>query len=196
MNKHESPVGLISVLLVTFGLSIAGIWSAYRIGFAPDSKIEYTYAEDVKSISKLDKNNTSESTANSITTPNPTPTATPKRLKTAEELIANPIQAEIQFLFDSNRITNQGVEKLNKLKEKVKEFDSQTVGIRIYANFGESEFSKKIGKQRGEEVAGYLRHLGLKNKIIISHKNPNPSANNLSSGQKRNQPMVVRLYKL
>ncbi|MEO1433363.1 MAG: hypothetical protein AAFV71_30710 [Cyanobacteria bacterium J06633_8] len=196
MSKRESPFGLISVLLVTFGLSIAGIWLAYQIGFAPYSDIEYTYTEDVKNISKIDKNNTSEPKVNSIATPKPTPTATPKKLKTAEELTANPIQTEIKFLFDSNKITTQGVEKLNQLANIVKEFDFQTVGIRIYSNFGESEFSKKIGRQRGEQVAGYLRHLGLKNKIIISRRNPYPSANNLSSRQKRNQAMVVRLYKL
>ncbi|AFY55928.1 outer membrane protein/peptidoglycan-associated (lipo)protein [Rivularia sp. PCC 7116] len=196
MSKRESPVGLISVLLITFGLSIAGIWSAYQIGFVSDSDIEYTYTENVKDISAVDRNKTSESKVNSIATPKPTPTATPKKLKTAEELAANPVQTEIQFLFDSNKITTQGVEKLNQLKNIVKEFDSQTVAIRVYSNFGESEFSRKIGRQRGEEVAGYLRHLGLKNKIIISRRNPNPSANSLSSEQKRNQPMVVRLYKL
>ena len=66
-------------------------------------------------------------------------------------------------MYNSNKITDGGAEKLNQLKSEIAEFDSQTVGIRIYSNFGESEFSKQIGRQWGEEVAGSLRHLGLKN---------------------------------
>ncbi len=81
-----------------------------------------------------------------------------------------------------------------QVKKEIAEFDSQTVAVRIYSNVGESEFSREIGRERGEEVAGYLRHLGLKNKIVISKRSANPSPNNLSSQQKSNQPLIIELY--
>lgn len=193
MSKRESPIGLISALVATFGLSIAGIWSAYHFGFGSHSDVEYTYVTDAKNISTTDEANTLN-TANN--TPKPTPSPTPKKLKTADDIAENPVQGEIKFLPDSNRITSNGVETLNQLEKKIAEFDHQSVGIRVYSNFGKSEFSQQIGRQRGEEVAGYLRHLGLKHKIVISKRSANPEANNLSSAQKRNQPIVVKLYKL
>jgi outer membrane protein OmpA-like peptidoglycan-associated protein len=207
MSKRESPLGLISILVATFGLSIAGIWSAYQFGFGSQTDVEYTYTADTQVTSVADESNKLEPEKKSVAdesnklepeknTAIPTPTPTPKKLKTADDIAQNPVQTQIKFLYDSNTITDEGVEKLNQLKNQIAQFDSQSFGIRIYSNFGESEFSKQIGRQRGEEVAGYLRHLGLKNKIVISRRSANSSANNLSSQQKRNQAMVVRLYKL
>jgi outer membrane protein OmpA-like peptidoglycan-associated protein len=221
MSKRESPLGLISILVATFGLSIAGIWSAYQFGFGSQTDVEYTYTADTQVTSVADESNKLEPEKKSVAdesnklepekksvadesnklepeknTAIPTPTPTPKKLKTADDIAQNPVQTQIKFLYDSNTITDEGVEKLNQLKNQIAQFDSQSFGIRIYSNFGESEFSKQIGRQRGEEVAGYLRHLGLKNKIVISRRIANSSANNLSSQQKRNQAMVVRLYKL
>ena len=195
MSKRESPVGLISILLGTFGLSIAGIWSAYQFGFGSQTDVEYTYTIERKVTFITNETNKLEPEKNTPI-PTPTPTPTPKKLKTADDIADNPVQTQIKFLYDSNKITSKGVEKLNQLKREIAEFDSQSVGIRIYSNFGESEFSKQIGRQRGEEVAGYLRHLGLKNKIVISRRKANSSADNLSSEQKRNQSMLIKLYKL
>ncbi|MGB3637199.1 MAG: hypothetical protein WBA39_06345 [Rivularia sp. (in: cyanobacteria)] len=194
MSKRENPVGLISILLATFGLSVAGIWLAYQFGFGSHSDVEYTYTEDSKVTSVASEPNKLEPEIKNK--PIPTHTPTSKIFKTADDIAQNPVQAQIKFLFDSNKITTEGVEKLNQLKNQILQFDSQTVAVRIYSNFGESEFSKQIGRQRGEEVAGYLRHLGLKNNIVISRRSANPSPNNLSSQQKRNQPLIVKLYKL
>lgn len=193
MSKRESPVGLITVLVGTFVLSIAGIWSAYQFGFGSQTDVEYTYTADAKVTSV---GNESNKLVPEKIKPIPTPIPTPKKLKTADDIAQNPVKTQIQFLYDSNRITTEGIEKLNQFKKEIAEFDSASAGIRIYSNFGESEFSKQIGRQRGEEVAGYLRHLGLKNKIVISRRIPNSSLNNLSSKPKRNQPMVIELYKL
>ena len=88
------------------------------------------------------------------------------------------------------------MENLNQLKQEISEFESQILGIRIYSNSDKSDFGQQISTQRGEEIAGYLRHLGLKNKIVISKRTPENSPNNLSSQQKRNQPVLVKLYKL
>lgn len=194
MSKRESPIGLISILLAAFGLSITGIWLAYHFGFSSNSIEEYTYEGDINNTIVVDESSKSEAVINN--TPTPTPTPTPKKLKTGKDIAANPVQGQVKFLLDSNKITDGGVTTLNQLKKKIAEFDPQSVGIRVYSNLGESEFSREIARKRGEEVAGYLRHLGLKHKIIISRRNPNPSANNLSSQQRRYQPLVLRLYKL
>lgn len=186
MGKRESSVGLISILLATFGLSIAGIWFAYQLGFNSDTDVEYTYVGETK--------NTSNQLEPAITE-TPIATPTPKELKTGDDLATNTVQAQIKFLSDSNKITSEGVKALNLLKQEIIEFEHQTVGIRVHSNIGDSEFGRKIARQRGEEVAGYLRGLGLKNKIVISRRNPNSSVDNISS-QPSNQVVVVKLYKL
>lgn len=191
MSKRESPVGLILILLATFGLSVAGIWLAYQFGFGSHSDVEYTYEYDRKRTFTADVSEKLEP----VIKKTPKPNSTPTKLKTADDIFENPVQTQIKFLFDSNQITSEGVEKLNQLKKEIAEFDSQTVAVRIYSNIGESEFSQQIGRERGEEVAGYLRHLGLKNNIVISKRSAN-LGNNFSSQQKRNQPLIVELYKL
>lgn len=192
MSKRESPVGFISILVATFGFSIASIWLAYQFGFSSHSDVEYTYVGDAENSYSTEELNQLETAFKN--TPNPTPA--PKKLKTGDDIAQNPVQAQVKFLPDSNRITGQGLETLNQLKQKIAEFDPRSVGIRVYSNIGKSELSQKIGRKQGDEVAGYLRHLGLKHKIVISRRNPNNTANYLSSGQQGNKPIVVKLYKL
>ncbi len=189
MSKRESPVGLISILGATFGLSIAGIWLAYQFGFGSHSDVEYTYVTDTKNTSVRDESNKSEAVI--ISTPTSTPTPTPKKLKTADDIAENPLQVEVAFLVDSNKITNQGVETLDKLEKQVVEFDHKSVGIRIFSNPGESELSQEIARERGEEIAGYLRYLGLKHKIVISKRSAD-----IPEDRQSNQSLVVQLYKL
>lgn len=196
MSKHESPIGFISILVATFGLSVAGIWSAYQFGFGSYSDEEYIYTESKKNTSIIKESNKLEAAIKNTPTPKPTATPTPKKLKTADDIAQNPVKAQIQFLSDSNKITSQGLANLNQLKQEISEFEPQNLAIRIYSNPDKSDFGQQIATQRGEEIAGYLRHLGLTNKIVISKRIPNTSANNLSSRQKRNQPVFVQLYKL
>ncbi|MBF2017326.1 MAG: hypothetical protein IGS23_19405 [Rivularia sp. T60_A2020_040] len=187
MSKRESPIGFISILGATFGLSIAAIWLAYQFGFGSHSDVEYTYLEATKNTFITDELNKSSTAI----TPTLTPTPTPKKLKTADDITKNPVQVQVKFLVDSNKITSEGVETLDKFKNQAVEFDSQSVGIRIFSNPGESEFTQQIGRQRGEEIAGYLRYLGLKHKIVISKRTPEIPENQIS-----NQLLMVQLYKL
>ena len=196
MSKRESPIGFISILVATFGLSVAGIWSAYQFGFGSYSDEEYIYTDSKKNISIIKESNKLEPAIKNTPTPKPVATPTPKKLKTADDIAQNPVKAQIQFLSDSNRITSQGLANLNQLKQEISEFEPQNLAIRIYSNPDKSDFGQQIATQRGEEIAGYLRHLGLKNKIVISKRIPKNSVNNLSSQQKRNQPVLVQLYKL
>ncbi|MBE9215786.1 hypothetical protein IQ247_24505 [Plectonema cf. radiosum LEGE 06105] len=187
MSKRESPIGFISILGATFGLSIAAIWLAYQFGLGSDSNLEYTYDTDINNTLVTSELNKSETAI----TPTLTPTPTPKKLKIADDITKNPVQVQVKFLVDSNRITSQGVETLDQLKKQAIEFDSQSVGIRIFSNPGESEFTQQIGRQRGEEIAGYLRYLGLKHKIVISKRIPE-----IPENQQSNQLLVVQLYQL
>ena len=196
MSKRESPIGFISILVATFGLSVAGIWSAYQFGFGSYSDEEYIYTDSKKNTSIIKESNKLEPEIKNTPTPKPAATPTPKKLKTADDIAQNPVKAEIQFLSDSNRITSQGLANLNQLKQEISEFEPKNLAIRIYSNPDKSDFGQQIATQRGEEIAGYLRHLGLTNKIVISKRIPKTSANNLSSRQKRNQPVLVQLYKL
>ena len=184
MRKRDS-VGLISILLATFGFSIAAIWSAYHFGFGSHSDVEYTYVADTKNTSQAVVN----STPNPTPTQDPTPKPSPKKLKTADDIAENSLQAQVKFMPDSNRITSQGVESLDRLEKQAVKFEPESVGIRIYSNSGKSQLSQEIARQRGEEAAGYLRYLGLKHKIVISKRSANIA-------NQKSHSLVVKLYKL
>ena len=114
MSKRESPIGFISILVATFGLSVAGIWSAYQFGFGSYSDEEYIYTDSKKNTSIIKESNKLEAAIKNTPTPKPTATPTPKKLKTADDIARNPVKAQNQNLSASNRINSQGLANLQQ----------------------------------------------------------------------------------
>lgn len=192
MNKRDNPMVLVLTLVVTFGVSVVGIWWAYQFGFGLNSVAENksvtetTYTSKPEPVNKLPNQ--------SKLTDVPTPII--KKLKTADDIQKSQVQELIEFPIDSTQIPEDGVQKLNKLAQKIAQFNPQTVGIRVISIFGNAESSQDFSHQRGEEVAGYLRDRGLKHKIVISHKGAKSSPNHFSPQDESNPPVKIQLYGL
>ena len=95
MSKRESPIGFISILVATFGLSVAGIWSAYQFGFGSYSEEEYIYTDSKKNTSIIKESNKLEPAIKN--TPIPKATPTPKKLKIADDIAQNPFKQKLNF---------------------------------------------------------------------------------------------------
>jgi hypothetical protein len=205
MSKRESPIGLVLAFVVTFGLSAGGIWWAHQFGFGTHSSIENQLQTTANSsdstipeansaqtsVSALSVND-SKSTKNgqSSTKATVTPiTSAAKRAKTADDLENFPVKGRVKFVVDSGQTTDEGEQVLERLVQEMKDYSTEGVAVRIGA-YNESESSKTLAKQRGENIAGYLRDRGLGHKIFISNRNSGENAQ-----QTRNPPLEVSLVK-
>jgi outer membrane protein OmpA-like peptidoglycan-associated protein len=188
MSKRDNPAVLVLTLIATFGVSVAGIWWAHQFGLGlnsgveNDSEFETVYTSTPEPVSKLPNKNTLP------------PTPITKQLKTANDIGKYQVKGLVKFPNYSTQIPDEGVQMLNKLAEKIAEFDPQTVAIRVISNFGDSESYQSLGQERGEEVAGYLRDRGLKHKIVISRKRAKPTPDNFSPPDEPNPPVEIQLY--
>jgi cytoskeletal protein RodZ len=205
MSKRESPIGLVLALVVTFGLSAGGIWWAHQFGFGTHSSVENQLQTTANSsdsiISETNSTQTSVSalpTSNSLAAKNaesptkttPTPkTVPPIRAKTGDDLENFPVKGRVKFLLDSGQTTDEGEQVLERLVQEIKNYSTEGVAIRI-ALYEESESSKSLAQQRGENIAGYLRDRGLGHKIFIANRSSGENAT-----QTRNPPIEVSLVK-
>ncbi|MEM7554558.1 MAG: hypothetical protein AAF378_10730 [Cyanobacteria bacterium P01_A01_bin.84] len=199
MIKKENHVGLVLTLIGIFAINVIGIWCAYKFGYHWNSETE----NDIKRINQNNKENTSNivriiDNKSNISTEAiaptkilPEPTVNPNITK---DVTKPQLQGRVQFLTDTAYIENQSLETLKQIAREIKQYQSEKVNIRIHTNSGKSKFSQTIAEKRGKEIAGFIRHLGLKHKIIISQKSTAKLSKNLSPQQQRNQPIEIHLY--
>jgi hypothetical protein len=197
-KRGYNPIILISVLSVTFILTVVGILWAQQ--FALNSTGENNLGTSVANSSQLINQNNSVATSNPLQTKEFTKKIKPKTkpLKVAADLENWPVKGQVTFVIDSAIITSEGLETINLLSEQILEYDPRNVAIKVTTNLGVSQSSQTLGKQRGEQVAGSLRDR-VKHKIIISNNvynnKSNPKQNNSSSTpEPRNPPVEVSLF--
>jgi outer membrane protein OmpA-like peptidoglycan-associated protein len=184
MSKRDNPVLLVLVLVVTFGLSVSGIWWAHKFGFGVNSGIEY----EIETNAENESNQTNQSdiaqsqNINKIAVPIPTPSASLK---------AKDVKGKITYLADTMSISKESEATLNSLVTDISKFPANKFNIKVLCNCASSDFTRQLGIQRSEDIAGHLRDKGLKHKIIISTRR-NSQGNN-SSEKKVNLPLEVIL---
>ncbi|MEM7580781.1 MAG: hypothetical protein ACFB02_08820 [Mastigocoleus sp.] len=222
MSKKENNIGLILILSGTFAINAIGIWCAYKFGSSWNSSSNNSVKNTNQEVQKNTENsnivritdnksnirtevvtpklslqtNTKQKLSSpqnnikqKLLTPKPTPTPT-----ITPEIKKPELQGRVKFLTDTAYVSNEDLQTLKQIAGKIKQYKSDKVNIYIKTNSGKSEFTQTIAKKRGEEIAGYLRHLGLKHKIIISEKGSANSSNNLSPRRQRNLPIEIYLH--
>jgi outer membrane protein OmpA-like peptidoglycan-associated protein len=190
----NNPIILISVLSVTFILSVAAILWAQQ--FALNSTGENNSETAIANSSQLINQNNSVATSNPLQTKEIKKGATSKAkpLKIEADLENWPVKGQVTFFIDSANITSEGLETIKRLSEQIAEYDPRSVAVKVSTNLGASPSSQTLGQKRGEQVAGSLRDR-VKHKIIIYNNNPNPKEENSSSTpEARNPPVEVSLF--
>ncbi|MBW4511130.1 MAG: hypothetical protein KME64_32140 [Scytonematopsis contorta HA4267-MV1] len=191
-KRGNNQIILISVLSVTFILSVAGILWAQQ--FALNSVVENNSRTAIANSSQLINQNNSVATSNPLQIKEIEKQSTPKAktLKIAADLENWPVKGQVTFIIDSATITFEGLETIKRLSEQISEYDPRSVAIKVTTNLSASPSSQTLGQQRGEQVAGSLRDR-VKHKIIIYNNNPKQE-NSSSTPEPRNPPVEVRLF--
>jgi outer membrane protein OmpA-like peptidoglycan-associated protein len=196
MSKHNNPVPLISVIVVTLSLCMAGIWWANQYGFGFNSSANNNLTTETENSSTQNQSGESEikRTPNTDNSSTPTPTPVSKKLKTAADINAWQEQVRVKFVADTSEMSEEGLETLKQVAKQIVEFDPEQVSVRVIYKLDSSESSEKLGQERGEYIAGYLRDRGLKHKIIISSRGANDLPKRLPGDDQRNQTLEVSLF--
>jgi outer membrane protein OmpA-like peptidoglycan-associated protein len=198
-KRGDSPVILISVLGVTFALSVAGIlWAQqFALNSTGGNNSENLTANSSKSINQDNTVYTSNPLQIKEITKETNSTSTAKPLKVAADLVYWPVKGEVTFMTESESLTTEGLGIINRLSEQILEYDPKSVGVKVVTNLGASQSSQTLGQKRGEQVAGSLRDRGLKHRIAIINNKLNPGKQNSPSTPESSNPSVeVTLFNL
>lgn len=121
------------------------------------------------------------------------------KIKTAPGIGNLQVQGEIKFATNSSELTDEGKQTLNKLAERIAEFNEKTVAVRVIGHtskFGDVNINQTISKQRVEAVANYLRSRGLKHKIVAVREGSSRALPSVAAKDQRNQPTAIHLVRV
>lgn len=120
-------------------------------------------------------------------------------IKTALTIGNLQFSGEIKFSNNSSELTDESKEILNKLAEKISEFNEKTVAVKVIgytSNFGDVDINQTIDVQRAQAVTDYLRSRGLPHKIVAVGAGSSKPILNVASNYKHNQRTEIRLVRV
>ncbi len=95
------------------------------------------------------------------------------QIKTAPDIGNLQVREEVKFELGSAQLTKEGQQTLNQLAKSLKEFNEQTVAVRVIGHTsktGSAKFNQKLSEQRAQVVVGALRDRGLKHNFVAEGK--------------------------
>ncbi len=98
---------------------------------------------------------------------------TTSQIKTAPDIGNLQLREEVKFELGSAQLTKEGQQTLNQLAKSLKEFNEQTVAVRVIGHTsktGSAKFNQKLSEQRAQVVVGALRDRGLKHNFVAEGK--------------------------
>lgn len=133
-----------------------------------------------------------------------TNTEAPKQLQ-PEEISQAPdignlkVRGEVKFTSGSAELTSEGKQTLDKLSSEIKEFNKQTVAVRIIGHTsktGSSDINQKLSKARADVVVQYLKNKSLDHNLVAEGRGFSSLLPNIppeSSQQQRTEIRLVRV---
>ena len=109
------------------------------------------------------------------------------------------MRGEVKFDSGSAELTNEGKETLGKLAQEIKEFNPQTVAVRVIGHTsktGTPEFNQKLSQERAQVVVNDLRNQGLQHKFVPEGKGFYLPMTGISPEDPRQQRTEIRLVRI
>ncbi len=109
------------------------------------------------------------------------------------------VQGAVSFPAGSIQLTNQGKQSLNRLANEIREFNLQTVAVRVIGHTsrtGIAATNQVISQRRAQVVAAYLRSRGLKHNIVAEGKGSSQPLLGSRPDDDRNQRTEIRLVRV
>lgn len=128
-----------------------------------------------------------------------TPTVSASQVQTAPDIGNLQVRGEVKFDSGSAELTNEGKETLGKLAQEIKEFNPQTVAVRVIGHTsktGTPEFNQKLSQERAQVVVNDLRNQGLQHKFVPEGKGFYLPMTGISPEDPRQQRTEIRLVRI
>ncbi len=123
----------------------------------------------------------------------------PQEISQAPDIGNLKVRGEVKFATGSAQLTPEGQQTLDKLSSEIKEFNKQTVAVRIIGHTsktGPSDVNQKLSKARADIVVQYLKSKGLDHNLVAEGKgfsSPVPNIPPESPQQQRTEIRLVRV---
>lgn len=108
-------------------------------------------------------------------------------------------QGQVSFDIGSAQLTSDGQKTLNKLRQEIEEFNTQTVAARIIGHTSQTgtvALNQTLSQQRAQVAVDYLRSLGLKHEIIAQGEGFSEPLAGKSPADSQNQRTEIRLVRI
>jgi OmpA-OmpF porin, OOP family len=109
------------------------------------------------------------------------------------------VRGEVAFSTGSAQLTEKSNATLNQLAQEIKEFNVQTVGVRVIGHTsrtGAADVNQALSQQRAQVVVDYLRKAGITHNIVAEGKGFSQPLANIAPEDARNQRTEIRLVRI
>ncbi len=124
---------------------------------------------------------------------------TNSQIKTAPDIGNLQVREEVKFKFGSAQLTEESQQTLDQLAKEIKEFNEQTVAVRVIGHTsktGFADFNQKLSEQRAQVVVGALRDRGLKHNFVAEGKGFYLPLSGIPLEDPRQQRTEIRLVRI
>ncbi|MEO0455706.1 MAG: phosphate ABC transporter substrate-binding/OmpA family protein [Cyanobacteria bacterium P01_A01_bin.114] len=109
------------------------------------------------------------------------------------------VEGQITFEIGTAQLTQESQTTLNKLAQQIKEFNEDTVALRIIghtSSVGSADRNQELSNSRAQAVARHLRQQGLKHKFQAEGKGSTQPLPNTPEADPKNQRTEIRLVRI
>ncbi|NES22722.1 MAG: OmpA family protein [Symploca sp. SIO3E6] len=127
------------------------------------------------------------------------PKVNANKVATAPDIGNLQVRGEVKFDSGSAELTNEGKQTLVKLAQEIKEFNPQTVAVRVIGHTsktGVPGFNQKLSQQRAQVVVNALRNQGLQHNFVPEGKGFSLPMAGISPEDPRQQRTEIRLVRI
>lgn len=127
------------------------------------------------------------------------PQVSAEQVQAAPDIGNLDIQGKVEFATGSAQIAGNGQQTLNALAQEIKEFNPQTVAVRVIGHTsktGDPGLNQRLSQQRAQVVVDYLRSQGVQHNIVAEGKGFYLPLSGIDPADPRQQRTEIRLVRV
>ncbi|MDX2213499.1 MAG: phosphate ABC transporter substrate-binding/OmpA family protein [Oculatellaceae cyanobacterium bins.114] len=127
------------------------------------------------------------------------PTLQASQIQTAPNIGNLQVRGQVGFGTGSSQLTAEGRQTLDQLANEIKEFNAQTVAVRVIGHTsrtGSATFNQTLSRQRAQVVANYFRGRGVQHNLLPEGKGFSEPLPGIAPTDSRNQRTEIRLVRI
>ncbi|MGB3789241.1 MAG: phosphate ABC transporter substrate-binding/OmpA family protein [Phormidesmis sp.] len=125
--------------------------------------------------------------------------ASTEQIQKAPDIGNVQVQGQVSFAIGSAQLTEEGAQTLTKLAGELKEFNKETVALRVIGHTsqtGNAQANQLLSQQRATVVANYLKGIGVELSISPEGKGSNEPLGEIAPTDTRQQRTEIRLVRV